>query len=149
MSSDRLVQRPAVNELDGPIQETEEVLETGGVVLPNGGCIELIRNEDGHLCLLDSNRKRGADRIKYQGRIYVPPIISASLLGALTLPTGRTFGSTTDIFTKIWTLFTEQGLSDQAPRKLTYWALSTWFADLFHLAPCLILTGSRPEALCP
>jgi hypothetical protein len=150
MSSYRPV-RPAVRELDGleldtVAKETEEVFETGGMVFSDGHCLELIRDEGGHLSLLDSNRKRGAQQIKYHHRTYVPPVIYASLLEALTLPAGRAFASTTDIFTKIWPLFTEHGLLDQAAKKLTYWVFHTWFVDLFPLAPWLVLTGSRPEA---
>ncbi len=146
MSSYKLVERPAINGLDSPVKETALVLETGGIVFPDGHSLELITDDAGHLSLLDSTKKRGAQRIVYQGRTYVPPTIGASLLEALTLPTGRAFGSTTDIFTKICTLFAENGFSEQAAKKLTYWTPSTWFPELLPVAPYLVLTGPRPEA---
>jgi hypothetical protein len=31
-------------------------------------------------------------------------------------------------------------------QKLTYWSLSTWFTELLPVAPCLLITGPRPEA---
>jgi hypothetical protein len=119
MSSYKVVQRPAVNEFDSPVKETEEVLETGGIVFSDGRNLSLIRDDAGHLSLLDSTRKRGAQRIKYQRRTYVPPTIDASLLEALTLPRGRgASASTAEIFTKICTLFIEYGISEQAAKKL-------------------------------
>jgi hypothetical protein len=144
MSSFNLVQRPIPNELD--VQDTEELAETGGIVFSDGHCLELIRDDATHLSLLDSSRQKGAQRIKYQGRTYVPPIIDASLMEALTLPTRRASGSTADIFTKMCIVFSEHGISDLSSKKLTYWTLSTWFAELFPLAPYLVITGSRQEA---
>jgi hypothetical protein len=127
---------------------TEEVYETGGKVFPNGRCIELFRDENGRLGFYDSSDNTFRQRVEYQGQAYVPPVIHPSLSEILRVPTGLTVArhSTANNFTKICALFTERGISDQAAKGLTYWALSTWFAELFPLAPCLILTGSRPEA---
>jgi hypothetical protein len=147
MSSYKLVQRPAVNELDSHVvKDTEEVAETGGIVFSDDRCLELIRDDAGHLSLLDSTRKRGAQRIEYQGRTYVPPKIDASLSEALILPQGRASGSTADIFARSCSLFMEHCFSEEVAKKSTYWALCTWFAELFPAAPCLVVTGSRPEA---
>jgi hypothetical protein len=145
MSSFRLVQRPVV-ELDSPAKEMEEVLETGGMISSDSRFLELIKDRAGHLALLDSTRKRGAQRVRYKRRIHVPPMIDASLSEALTLPTGRAFASTADLVVKIRILFTDHGICNESAKKLAYWALSTWFADLFPSSPCLLLTGSRPEA---
>ena len=126
-------------------KKTEVVNETGGKVFPDGRCIELFTH-DGHLGLLDSSNNSFNERIEYQGQTYVPPTIHPSLLKILRLPTGGICDSTANNFKHICTLFMERGISERAAKGLTYWAVSTWFAELFPLAPCLILTGSRPEA---
>ena len=153
MSSLKLVQRalePSLAETaesGGSKQKTEQLAETGGLVFSDGSCLELIpKDHAGQLTLLHSSRKRGAQRIKYQRRTYVPPIIHASLSEALTLPHGRVSSSTTDLFMKLCAVFTERGFSDETGKKLAYWTLSTWFVELLPLAPCLLMTGSRPEA---
>jgi len=146
MSSIKLVQRPVLNELDSQPKDTEEVAETGGIVFSDGRCLEPIKNDAGHLSLLDSTRKRGAQRIKHQGRTYVPPKIDASLSEALILPMGRASGSTADIFARSCSLFKEYSFSEEVAKKSTYWAFCTWFAELFPAAPRLVVTGSRPEA---
>jgi hypothetical protein len=146
MSSPKLVQRtvqPLV-ELDRS-GEHEEVVETGGIVFSDGRSLSLIKDDEGNLRLLDSAKKKGVQRIKYKRRTYVPPIIDASLAEALTLPTGRVSASTADVFARMSALFTEHGASDKIAKGLTYWALSTWFTDLHPVAPCLVLTGPRPE----
>jgi hypothetical protein len=152
LSSVKLVQKPVksfVDELNDfewlDEKKTEEVAETGGIVFPNGRCIELFIHE-GRLGLLDSSDSRFNERIEYQGQTYVPPTIHPSLLKILRLPTERIWDSSANNFKHICTLFTERGISERAAKGLTYWAVSTWFAELFPLAPCLILTGSRPEA---
>jgi hypothetical protein len=148
MSSLKIVQRPSsLFELPDILNVKEEVAETGGIVFSNGRCIELIRNDTGRLGLLDSSNKTVSEKIEYQGRIFVPPTIHPSMLEVLTLATGRTpSGATANIFSRMCTLFMERGISDEDAKKLTYWALSTWFAELYPLAPCLVITGSRPEA---
>jgi hypothetical protein len=138
---------PRADEASPPEKRKKEVAETGGIVFSDGRSLELIRDRAGRLALLDSARKRGAQRIRYKGRTYVPPTVDASLSEALTLPTGRATGSTTDIIKNICTTFAQYGLSDQTAIKLTYWRLSTWFADLFPLAPCLSITGPMLEAI--
>jgi hypothetical protein len=148
MSSFKIVQRPnSLFELPDVLNANEEVAETGGIAFSNERCVELIRNDTGRLGLLDSSNKKPAERIEYQGRIFVPPTIHPSMLEVLTLPTGRSpSGSTANIFSRMCTLFMERSIPEEGAKKLTYWALSTWFAELYPLAPCLVITGSRPEA---
>lgn len=154
MSSIKLVQREVESMFD-ELQKmdllgedkTEEVAETGGTVLLDGRCIELVRDKTGNLRLFDSGEKRLAERVKCDGRIYVPPSLSPSLLEALTLPAGFTpSDSTKETFAKLSSVFVEHSMPESVAQKLTLWALSTWFADLLPVAPCLILTGPRPEA---
>ncbi len=133
-------------ESGGSKPKKEQLAETGGLVFSDGSCLELIKNDAGQLSLLHSFRKRGAQRIKYQRRTYVPPIIHESLSEALTLPHGRVSSSITDLFIKLCTLFIEPGFSAETGKKLAYWTLSTWFVELLPQAPCLLITGSRPEA---
>jgi hypothetical protein len=100
MSSFKIVQRPNfLFELPDVLNANEEVAETGGIAFSNERCVELIRNDSGRLGLLDSSNKKPAERIEYQGRIFVPPTIHPSMLEVLTLPTGRSpSGSTANIF---------------------------------------------------
>jgi hypothetical protein len=153
VSSIKVVQRPvkSVSEeiADFKIfdeKKTENVCETGGVVFANGRCIELFKDDNERLYLVDSADNSLRERIEYQGQIYVPPAIHPSLLQSLKLPCSRLSVSAAGNFKRICTLFMERGICEQASRKLTYWTLASWFADLFSLAPFLILSGSRPEA---
>jgi hypothetical protein len=156
MSSFKLVQRPVEPPKDEPdlFRERQEkkneklqMFETGGIAFPDGRCIELVRDPAGRLRLLDSTRKRGGQKIKCRRRTYISATIAPSIMEALTLPTGRVpSGSTRDVYTKIRVLFADQGTSEEAAKKLTFWALSTWFADTYPMAPCLAITGSQPEA---
>jgi hypothetical protein len=154
VSSLKLVKRAVPNPFDdftmpglGLPGDQEQVAETGGVVFPNGRCIELIRENTGRLALLDSSDKNVAERIGHQGRTFVPPTVHSSILEVLTLPTGRaSSGTTADIFSNICILFMEHSISEQTAKSLAYWALSTWFAELFPVAPYLVINGPRPEA---
>jgi hypothetical protein len=155
LSSIKLVQRKAKSPFDFELptfdlpgdNKVEEVAETGGIVLSDGRCIELIRDKTGALALFDSVTKKYDKEIKCGGQIYVPPTMSASLAGGLTIPVGcAPSGSTAETFTKLCGVFTERGVPEALAQKLTYWSLSTWFTDLLPLAPCLLLTGPRFEA---
>jgi hypothetical protein len=117
-------------------QEQEEVFETGGIVFPDGHCIEVVRHKRGNLRLLDSRRKRAKESIRAAGRTYVPLNLHNSILEALTLPMGRApSGSTADLFKAIRDLFVAHGISDPAAKLLAYFAASTWFPRISPRGP--------------
>ncbi len=150
MSSARMVRRkaaPNIQFADYPEQQEEVVFETGGIVLGDGECIELIKTNNGDLSLFRSGKNNAARRIKSGGRTYVPPSLHQSILEALALPTGRaSCGSAVDIFSTIHDLFVGRGISDESAKLLAYYAISTWFPESLPIAPNLVITGPRPEA---
>jgi hypothetical protein len=125
----------------------EELMETGGIVFPNGYCIELIKNVSGSPLLLDSRDKKCYERINHAGRVYVPPMLTASLLEALTLPSKPTdCGSTVEMIEQIRDFFLGQGVSEDSAQVCTYFAFASWFPESLLVAPCLALTGTESEA---
>jgi hypothetical protein len=125
----------------------EELIETGGIVFPNGQYFELIKNDGGSPILLDSITKKCYKRIHNAGLAYVPPMLTASLLEALTLPSKPTdCGSTVEMFEQIRDLFLGQSVSEDAAQACTYFAFASWFPESLLVAPCLVLTGTEAEA---
>jgi len=56
------------------------------------------------------------------------------------------YGTTSELFTQVRKAILEQtSLSNQVSAVLTYWCLSTWFANSLAIAPCLVITGSSFE----
>jgi hypothetical protein len=130
------------------VEEAEEdLVETGGIVFPDGHCVELIKNDAGLPILLDSKSKKCHQRINHAGLIYVPPILAPSLLEALTLPSKPTdCGSTVEMFGQIRDFFLGHGVSEDATQACTYFAFASWFPESLPVAPFLLLTGTQAEA---
>jgi hypothetical protein len=53
--------------------------------------------------------------------------------------------STIGLFTAIRDVFRFRGLAEGPALLATHFVFSTWFADCLPLAPCLLITGPRPE----
>jgi hypothetical protein len=127
--------------------EEEEMIETGGITFSDGSCIELIKSDEGALILLDSQNGERKERIEVAGQTYVPPILSHSVLEALTLPTKRSdSGSTEEMFAEIYKYFLGYGTSEAAAQACAYFAFASWFPESLPVAPCLVLTGTESEA---
>jgi len=148
MSTHNRVRRKVNLMIDAALNfEEEELVETGGIAFSDGHCIELIKDDVGSLTFLDSKSKEFYQRINLAGIGYVPPILSPSVLEALTLPTKRIdCGSTVDIFGQICNFFLSYGVSEDAARESTYFVFASWFPETLPLAPCLKLTGTEAEA---
>lgn len=58
---------------------------------------------------------------------------------------GRGHRSTIGLFTAIRELLTCRGLSEVPALLVTHFVFSSWFADCLPVAPCLLITGPRPE----
>ena len=65
----------------------------------------------------------------------------------ILLPGGQEpYGTTEELFIRIETVIAEQtNLSDEVSALLTFWVFSTWFREVFSLAPCLVITGWAPD----
>jgi len=97
--------------------------------------------------LLDSKCAEPQLRINYAGQVFVPPDLSLSVLTAVTFASGRTdYGETLDLFAQIFFLFINCGLSEDYAQVCAYFVFASWFPEFLPVAPCLILTGSEPEA---
>src|ERR1700688_703668 len=104
MSSAKAVRRDLLDDLIGiALDQSQEVFETGGVVLPDGRCVELIRDAEGILRLLDSSTEETIQVTEGGGRTYVLPNLHPSVWESITLPTGRApCGSTAALFRQIY-----------------------------------------------
>src|SRR5712692_6194398 len=123
---------------------------TSGELLSNGGSIELIMDtETGRLNLLlsDGEDSTAAPRVEYMGRVYVPANLDPGILRAMTLPTKcADCGSTPQLFTAVREVFTKHAFPAEVALGTTHFVFSAWFPECLPAAPCLSITGPRPEA---
>jgi hypothetical protein len=125
-------------------------LKTCGELLSNGKCIELVRDsETGRLQLLafDGEKSTLGACVEVGGQMYVPPELHPSILRAVTLPaTYADYGSTAKLFKTIEESLLDNSVPQEVALPLIHLALATWFTDILPVAPCLMITGPRPEA---
>ena len=81
--------------------------------------------------------------IKYEGRTFSVPKLTAVLSDSLLLPTGvADYGRTRELFGSVQALFTNHlGLADRQSALLSCWCITTWFPDYLDFIPRLIITG--------
>jgi hypothetical protein len=125
-------------------------IETAGEVFPGGACIELIQNpETAKLLLLFSDVKNctATDRIEHGGRTYIPLKLDSKTIHAMKLPDeARDFHTTGDLFHAIRQIFADYGFWQNIAAAGTYFVFSSWFPDCTPTAPCLLVSGPKPEA---
>jgi hypothetical protein len=126
-------------------------LETYGEAFSDGTCIELVKDsETGRLQLLafDGEKQTRGARVELGGQLYVPPELHPSILQSMTLPADCVeYGTTDKLFTAIEETLINNGIPEDAALRLTYFAFAACFTDCLPAAPCLVITGSRPETL--
>ena len=124
---------------------------TTGELFPDGSCLDLIvPSESDQLQLVHVRGKESSIGAKFevQGLVYVPEQIDPSFVRAMVLPAElKAYESTSKLFTAIRDLFTEHGFSEDVSLLATHFVFATWFAELFAIAPCLVIGGPRSEAL--
>ncbi len=147
MATQNRVRRKIQYGFDGAL-EFEQLIETGGIAISNGKCLELVKNDLGTLGFFDSRiEKEFHPRINLDGEEYVPPILAPSVLEALILPSERTdCGLTVEMFGEICDMFLAHGVSKDVAKTSTYFALASWFPEFLPVAPCLAITGTETEA---
>jgi hypothetical protein len=125
-------------------------LETCGELFSDGKCIELIGDSETgqfHLLAFDGERQTAGACIEVGGQMYVPAELHPSVLRAVTLPANcREYESTTKLFTAIQESLINNGIPEEFALPLIYFVFATWFTDCLPAAPCLVITGPRPEA---
>ncbi len=124
---------------------------TSGEVFSDGASIELIQEAaTQRLCLAVSDGEdcRIASQIEFRGRVYQPPDINPSILRAIKLPSqyGH-FKSTAELFTSVQQLLMSRGFPEEAASIASYVSFATWCVEFLPVAPCLLIAGSRPEAV--
>ncbi len=123
------------------------LVETGGLLLSDDYSIELIKDAVGSLSFLDSKSAKSQQRISHAGQEFVPPELAPSMLEAMTLPRRRNdCGLTVDLFSQIFSLFVNCGLSEDSAQVCTYFVFSSWFPESLPVAPFMLLTGTEAEA---
>jgi hypothetical protein len=124
--------------------------ETTGEVFDDS-IIELIRDAETDcpsLLLCKGKIKTTGPRIEHRGNIYVPAQLEASILRSLVLPAGTAdYGNASKLFDSINSVFLEAGFQPDVSETISFFVLSSWFPDLLPQPPCLLIGGSRPEAL--
>lgn len=124
---------------------------TSGEILANGYILELVTDADtGELRLLLCNGSfsKVAPLVEFQSEKFVPPDVSPSVVRAITLPKKfKLYGSTTDLFASLCDCLLKCGILDEVAHRVTYFVLSTQFSDVLPFAPCLTITGPRPESI--
>jgi hypothetical protein len=124
-----------------------EQFRTFGEILP-GLCFEVVigPQKPQSLQLHASNGTRfwTSSRIEHREQIYMPAAIDDGLAAAVRFPSASTeFGSPEKLTGSMAKYFCDFGkATPEDANLLAAFALATWFADLFRLAPCLHLTGA-------
>ncbi len=135
---------------DAVTTDRRSPIETTGEVFSNGQSIELVLDaETGRPTLLFSDGEKCTvlPRVEYLGRVYVPADLSPSILRAVTWPTKCIdYGSTNKLFAAVQEMFTNHAFADEVALPTTHVVFSSWFPECLPAAPCLSITGPRPEA---
>jgi len=124
---------------------------TAGELFPDGSCLDLIlrSGSDQPDLVYVCGEKTSIDaKFEVQGLIYVTAQIDPSFVRATVLPAElKAYESTSKLYTAIRDLFTERGFSKDVSVLTAHFAVATWLAELFVVAPCLVIGGPRSEAL--
>jgi hypothetical protein len=125
---------------------------TAGEVFPNGAMLELLRDpsDSGRLALVHWERKRFriAREFTIAGLRYAPVEV-AGPLSRLRLPSEpKPYGSTVQLFNEVNGLLARYSeLTESDLSLLTHFVFASFFSDCTRIAPCLLLSGSRAEAI--
>lgn len=134
----------------GPASAAEPI-PTAGELFSDGYAIELVcdaSRRDLNLLLSDGTNQKIAPQVEHGGRVYTPLRLKPGLQQAVVLPVQAVeYGSTSDLFSSARELFTTHGFPDEVALASTYLGFSSWFPDCVALAPSLLITGPRPEAI--
>jgi hypothetical protein len=87
--------------------------------------------------------------IEVQGRDYEPAPLNWTFVRSTEIPSriDPSYGSTSDLFAAARDLFTRNGFADEVSLSTALFSFSTWFNELLPVAPCLAISGPRPEAM--
>jgi hypothetical protein len=125
-------------------------IRTLGKVFSDGAVIEPIRDFPKKRLLLlvcAADRRTVARQIEFRGQSYRPIAIDSTILSATIFPTKfANFGSTTKLFEAARAVFARYGFPEEIARLVPYIVFATWFTDVLPAAPCLVISGPRPEA---
>jgi hypothetical protein len=123
---------------------------TTAEIFRGGQIIEALRERDTGLVkflFVKNGVWKIVARVAISGKIFVPTKVDSALLAALTLPTTFTsYGTTGDLFSEARELFVSYGFSEEVSLRATHFTFASWFPECLPLAPCLSITGPRPEA---
>ena len=126
------------------------IVETLGEFFADGHQIEIVSNPtdnnkvrllywNGHSAKIGTEFKRG-------GNTYRPAAVIHSFLQATKLPNGpgRRL-DIADLVSKISIEFRRRlGLPDDNSDRVAFYCISTWFADILPMLPCLWISGPDP-----
>ena len=123
---------------------------TTGGTLPDGRIVDLIRDPKSaslRFIYLEGSQYRTADRLELKNQTLVPAGLDPAVQQAMVLPTGAMdFGSVAKLFVELRAPFTIYGFSEKLATAASYYALASWFPEVWDPPPCLLITGEATEA---
>jgi hypothetical protein len=129
-----------------------ELHQTLGEFLADGSSIDVIYKhgpDQLELVHVAGQKPTIGAMIEVQGRDYEATQINWTFVRSTEIPSriDPSFGSTSDLFAAVRDLFTRNGFADEVSLSTAFFNFSTWFNELLPVAPCLAITGPRPEAM--
>lgn len=132
--------------------QPQRPIATTGEALADGALIELLRDPGNprrlNLILWRDGQTTSGPVVKYHRQLYEPAPIDATILRAVTLPTGiAPYCSARELLHGIAQEVTRySALPERFVSEASWTALSTWFVDVSASAPSLSILGSETIA---
>ena len=134
-----------------PAARETSAVATAGEVFADATIVDLVRGNPDALSLVVSakgRRPKVLSEVEHQGRVYVPATLDADYLKLMQFPArpgnpgdvGKLFNEIAEIVQKL------TGIDLQFVQCAVYFAVATWFSDVFAEPPILIITGPRQLA---
>src|SRR5579872_4412717 len=129
---------PSARTASSPGQETTTLpdVATTGEVLDDGTIIDLVRSDTGGLSLVVStngHKPKYLPQVEHRGRVYVPATLDTDYLKLMQLPARASSpGPIAELFNSMKALIQQStGIELQFARVAAYFAMATWFSDVF------------------
>jgi hypothetical protein len=124
-------------------------IRTCGEAFPDGAIIELVaKGARLALFVFDGQHRTIVRQARFRGHLFRPAKLNLSIQRAVRFPERcADFGSTTHLFGSTQKLFARYGFPEEVGLAATYFSFATWFVEASPVAPCLLITGPRLEAL--
>lgn len=136
--------------VNNPSQIADECIATAGEFFPDGAALDLISAKPGSnpdLVLWKAGTATRERYVEHRRRQYKALDIDPSVLRVVRLPNRWVdYGSTRQLFARVARIFQQYlSLLKNESALLTYFSISTWFAEVLPSAPWLSIRGLDPS----